>query len=128
MEVGGIRISHMSHIEADTIVVLTATKKARKPFTVKPLILRAKSAPAVSQNSPQNSEKTPEQRAREWTDATLINIASADEDALHAMAGDAEFSKRRDWLSKNYPTLDAEIADAMKARLAEVSDFPGDRG
>jgi len=41
MEVGGIRISHMSHLEAKTVVVLTATKKARKPFTVMPLVMPA---------------------------------------------------------------------------------------
>lgn len=42
MEVGGIRISHMSHIESKTVVVLTATKKARKPFTVLPLVVAPK--------------------------------------------------------------------------------------
>lgn len=39
MEVGGIRISHMSEMEKQTIVVLTATKKTRKPFTVSPLFV-----------------------------------------------------------------------------------------
>jgi hypothetical protein len=37
MEVGGIRISHMSHIERDMVMALTATKGQRKPFMVKPL-------------------------------------------------------------------------------------------
>lgn len=40
MEVGGIRISHMSHMDKTTVVVLTATKKARKPFTVSPLAVK----------------------------------------------------------------------------------------
>lgn len=35
--VGGIRISHMSHIDHDVTMALTATKSSRKPFTVKPL-------------------------------------------------------------------------------------------
>ena len=39
MEVGGIRISHMSHMEKQTMVVLTATKKTRKPFSVSPLFV-----------------------------------------------------------------------------------------
>lgn len=34
--VGGIRISHMSHIENAITLSLTATKKSKKPFTVKP--------------------------------------------------------------------------------------------
>ena len=35
--VGGIRISHMSHISAPVTMALTATKQNRKPFTVQPL-------------------------------------------------------------------------------------------
>lgn len=35
--VGGIRISHMSHIDKEITVVLTASKTSRKPFTVRPL-------------------------------------------------------------------------------------------
>jgi hypothetical protein len=45
MEVGGIRISHMSHIEAPMTMALTATKGNKKPFTVKPI---AESAPTAS--------------------------------------------------------------------------------
>lgn len=37
MAVGGIRISHLSHITEAKTMALTATKQTRKPFTVKPL-------------------------------------------------------------------------------------------
>ena len=37
LEVGGIRISHMSHINAPVTMALTATKAKRKPYTVQPL-------------------------------------------------------------------------------------------
>jgi len=37
MEVGGIRISHLSHIDREMMMALTATKGQRKPFIVKPL-------------------------------------------------------------------------------------------
>jgi len=37
LEVGGIRISHMSHITGELVVALTASKSNKKPFTVKPL-------------------------------------------------------------------------------------------
>lgn len=37
VSVGGIRISHMSHIDKDHTMALTASKTQRKPFTVKPL-------------------------------------------------------------------------------------------
>lgn len=37
MEVGGIRISHLSHIDREMMMALTATKGKRAPFVVKPL-------------------------------------------------------------------------------------------
>ena len=37
--VGGIRISHMSHIDHPVTMALTATKAQRKPFTVQPLVV-----------------------------------------------------------------------------------------
>src|SRR3546814_12888811 len=37
MEIGGIRVSHMSHIERDMVMALTATKGKRAPYTVKVL-------------------------------------------------------------------------------------------
>jgi hypothetical protein len=37
MEVGGIRISHLSHIEREMVMALTATKGKRSPYTVRML-------------------------------------------------------------------------------------------
>jgi hypothetical protein len=37
MEVGGIRISHMTHMDGPMTMALTATKGSRKPYTVHPL-------------------------------------------------------------------------------------------
>ena len=39
MEVGGIRISHMSDLDGTKVMALTATKGNKKPFTVKPLVV-----------------------------------------------------------------------------------------
>lgn len=39
MEVGGIRISHASHIEKDTTVILTVSKTKRVPYIVKVLVV-----------------------------------------------------------------------------------------
>ena len=38
-DIGGIRISHMSHIPAEKEVLLTTTRGARKPYLVQPLIM-----------------------------------------------------------------------------------------
>ena len=48
MEVGGIRISHMTHIEKDATLALTATKGSRKPHVVKPLAQPAQPAQTAS--------------------------------------------------------------------------------
>lgn len=46
LAVGGLRISHMSHIDNAHTIVLTASRANKKPFTVKPLLL-AVEAPTV---------------------------------------------------------------------------------
>lgn len=47
LEVGGIRISHMSHIDKPVTMALTASKANKKPFTVKPL--ETVTAPSINQ-------------------------------------------------------------------------------
>jgi len=47
MEVGGLRISHMTDIEGLLTMALTATKGSRKPFTVRPLEV----APPIDPNT-----------------------------------------------------------------------------
>ena len=39
--VGGIRITHMSHIDKEITMSLTASKQSRKPYTVKPLVVKS---------------------------------------------------------------------------------------
>jgi hypothetical protein len=39
IQVGGIRISHVSHIDKAHTVALTASRTSRKPYTVEPLII-----------------------------------------------------------------------------------------
>ena len=54
-DVGGIRISHLSHMNEAVTIALTASKQSRKPYTVKPLINGATSnqAPAAAQTAAQ---------------------------------------------------------------------------
>ncbi len=56
MEVGGIRISHLSHINGEMVLALTATKGQRKPHRVMPL----KDAPG---NRPGNDQAATKQSA-----------------------------------------------------------------
>lgn len=48
MEVGGIRISHMSDIDSSMTMALTVTRANKKPFTVKPLNIPSPPASAVT--------------------------------------------------------------------------------
>lgn len=53
MEVGGIRISHMSHIERDILIQLTATRGKRSPHVVRPLaVAKRQAAPAATEPNP----------------------------------------------------------------------------
>ena len=49
---GGIRISHMSHIDAPVTMALTVTRANRKPFTVQPLAVQAPTPPRVPNGVP----------------------------------------------------------------------------
>jgi len=63
MEIGGIRVSHMSHIEREMLLQLTATKGKRAPHIVKVL-----EAPTQQQ---------PEDAAAKWARAYMAKVASA---------------------------------------------------
>lgn len=45
VKVGGIRISHLSHIEANIAISLTATKGKKAPVTIKKLVVEKKREP-----------------------------------------------------------------------------------
>ena len=47
MEVGGIRISHMSDIDGAITMAITASKGNKKPYTVKPLVAEASYADQI---------------------------------------------------------------------------------
>lgn len=73
--VGGIRISHMSDIEKEVSMALTASKTSRKMYTVHPLRQQATQAPAQKKSS--GTPKTIEQRVED----VLIAIVGADTEA-----------------------------------------------
>jgi len=97
MEVGGIRISHMSHIDSNLTMALTATKGSRKPFTVQTLKAAGKnrtvSPDALSQAARDAIDLarlgTDEELRNEWNkhsqperDAYVTGMSAADKKAL----------------------------------------------
>lgn len=111
MEVGGIRVSHLSHIERDMVLALTATKGSRKPHRVR--VLGTQSAPdkarleqgAASPNSPR---------------ALLERIQDADVEGLKALTADPSVIKQRAWLAENKPAVSAQIDAAIAERLEAI--------
>jgi hypothetical protein len=69
MKVGGIRISHMSHIEREVTMALTATRAKRAPFTVKPLRVAPEMSDAEVKSILDDAERAASQGTeafREW--------------------------------------------------------------
>ena len=60
MEVGGIRISHMSDIEKTMTMALTMTRANKKPFTVRPLARELASKATARASSPQPASPSPQ--------------------------------------------------------------------
>lgn len=75
--VGGIRISHMSHIRQAISLPIAVTRGSRKPHTVSPLVDKATPQESVQ---PQKAEPTLEQRqaqAKKKADELIALIAKA---------------------------------------------------
>lgn len=99
MEIGGIRISHLSHIERDMLLQLTATKGKRAPHIVKPITAQAdKVADGVK---------------------ALIDRIKAGED----VTAEPAVVKQREWLAKNRPELATEVDEAIAAVAPAVDPF-----
>jgi len=96
MEVGGIRISHMTGLDKPEVMALTETRAARKPYTVKPLVVEA-AAPKPD-------------RAAKLAEALIDRVRTEDIDAFEA---DAKVIEQRAWLAKNRPELSAQIDAAI---------------
>lgn len=115
MEVGGIRISQMSHIDREMVMALTVTKAKRAPYSVKPLTVAPPAADKAAMAA-----------------AALVERiqGAADLAALEAITGDATVVKQREWLADKRPELAARVDEAVAAALAlfETGREPGEEG
>lgn len=121
MEVGGIRISNMSHIEQPVVMALTATKKARKPYRVLPLVVE-----------PPKPAADPAATAAAELVAYVDSIETAEQ--MAAFEANETANKRRKRLTEARPELSRDVEAAVmaaRARLAPVAppadddDWPG---
>ena len=68
--VGGLRVSHVSHIDKPVTVALTVTRGKREPFTVKPLAAPAPYAPSQDFLALMASASTGDEKNAIWQQAT----------------------------------------------------------
>lgn len=115
VEVGGIRVSHLTHMERDMVLSLTMTKQKKAPFVVK--VLR-----------PAEPKPAAEDKAKAGADAMIERIrATPDLAALEAITRDDTFNGKRQWLRDKRPELATLVDDAVSDALARVGDgFPAD--
>ena len=111
MEVGGIRISHMSDIAGDVTLALTVTKGKREHAVIKPLTVRA--------NTPNTDA------AGKWAVEYIDCITAATTiDALNELqASEAKALAR---MAKGFPDIAKRIDDAFRTALVDLE--PNDAG
>lgn len=107
LEVGGIRISHMSHIERDMVMSLTATKGKRAPHQVKVLAV-------------QSGQQSGPDAAQKWADDHIGFVAGA-ADLERLASVQAQGKKAMDKLAGANPELHAKVKAAYDKRFAELS-------
>lgn len=107
MDVGGIRISHLSHIEKRMTLALTVTRGKRAPYVVEPL---PDVAPAVQRITPDHERVIGEHMKRTALSGSDVL------DAARKSSGRAITTAR---------DLTASEADALIAYLAELPDEYG---
>jgi hypothetical protein len=79
LAVGGIRISHMSDIDEDVTMALTATRQTRKPYTVKPLAAEQRPAYAIALEAQGNEIA---EKGTELLKAFWGNLTAAEKQAV----------------------------------------------
>jgi hypothetical protein len=106
MEVGGIRISHMTGLDKPEVMALTETRAQRKPYTVQPLKVEA-AAPKVD-------------KAAKLAETLIDRVRTED---LNVFENDPKVIEQRAWLAKNRPELSAEVDAAItEATLMEGAE------
>lgn len=110
MKVGGIRISHMSHIEREMVIALTATKGKKVMATIKPLVLeKAKPDPNAAAN---------------WANEHIARLGQIDTPealAAHIEAGAKSVAK----LEATRPDLHTKVIEAYEIRRDMLTPLDG---
>lgn len=118
MEVGGIRISHMSDIPESLTMALTVTRANKKPFTVRPIPAGTPkaAAPAGQSSAPSDQRSQTDERAPAaplTADDIIKKIERAD--SADALTEAADLAR-----SLASPADKQRASDAYKSTLAKL--------
>ena len=114
VDVGGIRISHLSHIDEPKVMALTATRAIRKPFMVKPLIMGAASTVTDTTAERASAPTTTAPSLQDWLDDIAV---------IHTLEGlKFKFSEAQKAF-KDSPDF-AKILEAKNKRKEELTPTP----
>lgn len=126
IKVGGIRISHMSHIDENVALALQVTKGSKRLYTVKPLVMNQPQTP------PQPQQQTPPQPQvqaeapvdlGDRTNRALHAINNApDVAALQRITGSANYKKLLFELDQFNQEQAANVRQAASNRAAFLND------
>ncbi len=119
MEVGGIRISHMSHIERDITLALTVTKAKRSPYVVRVLKEEQQSAAFITlgPDGKEYRSSTPEK----WVDACKRALAKMP-DAAAVLSWERAMEPH---LASVPEDARAAVLDAARERTAALDEEEG---
>ena len=108
MEVGGIRVSHMTDIEKDMAVLLTVTRAKKERYHIKKL--------EVKQPATKTADK-PASNAQSVTDALITRIFFANtKEEVAAITSEPKVATQLDWLSANRPDLSVLVEAEIHQR------------
>lgn len=114
LEVGGIRIRAMTHIDGPLTMALTATKGSRKPFRVAPLL-------AAVETIARGSDTPATDGAAKWTAAYIAKLG-AETTIGRLVELEQGYADKLAALREKRPELHAEIVQATAARRAEIEE------
>jgi hypothetical protein len=120
MQVGGIRVSHMSHIDSEKTVALQVTRGRKAPFKIKPL----KTEPPADQTDAFELapvETKPKQTAEQWAERYLADVADcASIDDLMGLQSRSANALAK--LKADKPDLHEQAVEAGTKRAAELQE------
>lgn len=114
LAVGGIRISHMSHIDKETLVVVMKSKGKKAPIKIKPLKAQVVNHPAADAPKPAGS----------WTEKFIAQVkacTTVDDIAALKAKHEAKLAQMAEQAPANRAEVDRVIAEC-EAFLAGGTD------